>query len=122
MADLSTGKSRKQTMSEYGVTWRVMPRVGNVSERIHAARQVIPKCWFDAEKCKLGIEALKQYRCEYDEERKIYSDRPLHDWASHPADSFGEGARGLPDQSFAPPKRDRYSTEPRGQRTWQSRI
>lgn len=123
VSDLSTGKTRQQTMAGYGVNWRVMPRVGQISERIHAARSVIPRCWFDAEKCKPGIEALKQYRCEYDEERKVYSDRPVHDWASHPADAFGEGARGLPDQSFAPAKRDRYSRErPNGGRSWMARV
>ena len=55
---------------------------------IDAARQTIPLCKFDAKRCKFGIEALKQYRAEYDEERKILSKEPLHDWTSHAADAF----------------------------------
>jgi len=118
--DLSTGKARSQTMSEYGINWRIMPRVAQVSDRIQITRSILPLCWFDAEKCKQGIEALMQYQCEYDEERKIFSDRPLHNWASHPADSFGEGARGIPNQTMTPPKRQRYSNSGKGGGTWMS--
>jgi hypothetical protein len=35
-----------------------------------------------------GIEALREYRYEYDEDTKAYSTRPLHNWASHTADAF----------------------------------
>jgi len=42
-------------------------------------------------------EALKQYRCEYDEEKKVFSPRPLHDWTSHAADAFRYLAMGLPE-------------------------
>jgi hypothetical protein len=30
-------------------------------------RVFLPKCWFDAEKCARGIDALKLYRAEYDD-------------------------------------------------------
>lgn len=121
IADLSTGRSRQQTMAGYGIHWRVMPRVGQVSDRIAAARGILPRCRFDAEKCERGIEALRQYRCDYNPETQIYSDRPKHDWTSHGADSFGEGARGLPDQTFTPPKRERYSRQSKhGGTTWMS--
>jgi hypothetical protein len=35
-----------------------------------------------------GVEALREYRYEWDEETKVFSNRPLHNWASHPADAF----------------------------------
>jgi hypothetical protein len=35
-----------------------------------------------------GIEALKQYHYEFDEKRKVYTNRPAHDWSSHTADAL----------------------------------
>ena len=119
VADLSTGKARVQTLASLGINGRVLDREGNIDDGIAAVRSLLPNCWFDAEKCAHGIECLKQYRCEYDEERKIYSNRPRHDWTSHAADAFRYLARGLPDQSFAPKKRARYTREP-GSGSWMS--
>ena len=39
-------------------------------------------------RCGIGIDALREYRYEYDEELKVFSTRPLHNWASHSADAF----------------------------------
>lgn len=39
-------------------------------------------------RCTQGVEALKHYRYAYDEDRKTFSNNPLHDWSSHSADSF----------------------------------
>lgn len=39
-------------------------------------------------RCAVGVDALKQYHYEYDAERKIYTSKPEHDWASHSADAF----------------------------------
>jgi site-specific DNA-cytosine methylase len=37
---------------------------------------------------KAGYEALKNYRRDFDEDRKCFKDTPLHDWTSHGADAF----------------------------------
>lgn len=58
-------------------------------ERIQAARVVIPRCYFDKEKCNPGIRALRNYRRERDEARNCYKRTPLHNWASHGSDAFG---------------------------------
>jgi hypothetical protein len=50
--------------------------------------QTLPLCEFDAERCKAGIEALKQYQKTWDDKLQRFSDLPLHNWASDPADSF----------------------------------
>jgi hypothetical protein len=42
-------------------------------------------------RCQAGIDALREYRYEFDEELRVFSTRPLHNWASHTADAF----RGL---------------------------
>ena len=119
VADLSTGRSRLQTLATLGISGRVLPREPNVDDGINAVRNLLPRCWFDAEKCARGLEALRQYRCDYDIERKIYSARPRHDWASHAADAFRYLARGLPDGAAAQPRRDRYAPR-RDEGTWMS--
>lgn len=35
-----------------------------------------------------GIECLKQYRKEWDEDKRCFKDKPLHDWTSHTADAM----------------------------------
>jgi hypothetical protein len=59
-----------------------------VDDGIQAARSMINKCWFDQDKCERGVEALLQYRREFDERLKTWRGRPLHDWTSHGADAF----------------------------------
>ena len=60
----------------------------SVQDGIQAVRKVLPQCWFDADKCNEGIEALRQYQREYDEDKKAFRQTPRHDWCSHPADAF----------------------------------
>ena len=45
-------------------------------------------CWFDESKCREGLEALRQYRADYDEKKRVFRDEPRHDWTSHTADAF----------------------------------
>lgn len=39
-------------------------------------------------RCKEGIEALRQYHYAWDEDAKIFSSEPVHDWSSHGADAW----------------------------------
>lgn len=91
----ATGKRLDETME--GMGFRVEIN-GNdeIGPGIDAVRQLIPLCWFDGEKCKRGLETLRNYRAEYDEEKKTFKPRPLHDWASHGADAFRTGAMHRP--------------------------
>jgi phage terminase large subunit len=70
---------------------------------------VLKRCRFDAVKCSDGIEALRAYHYKYDEEQKIFSSDPDHDWSSHAADAFCEGAAVLQDFVEPPPKPDPYA-------------
>lgn len=59
-----------------------------VADGINAARMTLKRTWFDADKCKFALEALRQYRTEYDEKAKVFKKTPKHDWSSHCADAF----------------------------------
>ena len=60
----------------------------SVQDGIQAVRALLPRVWFDDDKCRDGIEALRQYQREYDEDKKAFRQTPRHDWCSHPADAF----------------------------------
>lgn len=85
--ELGTGLSRVETLASMGLRARIAPKV-RVEDGINAARLLLPRCWFDKKKCNTGIESLKQYRQEFNDKTKAFTGRPLHDWASHAADSF----------------------------------
>jgi len=60
---------------------------------------LIPRCWFDKDKCERGVDALRQYRREYDEKGMTWRSRPLHDWTSHCADAMRYLAIGYKETS-----------------------
>lgn len=83
---LQTGRSIEQQFTALGWKPRIVPELGLV-DGIQAARLTLADCHLDA-KCSEGIDALKQYQREYDEEKKCFRDKPRHDWTSHYADAF----------------------------------
>lgn len=68
---------------------------GKVSDRINAARRIAKSCRFHRTNCKDGLNGLRSWSFKYDEEKKIYSKDPDHNWASHPGDAFSYGAQVL---------------------------
>lgn len=73
------------------------------SDSINAGRKVLKVCRFDETQCDIGIEALRFYHYRYDEEQRVFSTEPEHDWSSHGADAFMEGAAVLND--YVAPKK-----------------
>jgi len=57
----------------------VVPDLG-VQDGIQAVRMTLPKVWFDELKCNEGIEALRQYEREFDEDKKAFRAAPKHNW------------------------------------------
>jgi hypothetical protein len=84
--ELGTGRSREEVLRDLGIKVTTV-KAALVADGIDALRNMIPRMWFDEDNCKIGIEALKQYRTEYDERRGVFRNNPLHDWTSHFADS-----------------------------------
>lgn len=93
MTNSEIAKSRREVSMDLGIRpVTVVSRVRNmdvmVQVQIPAVRNIIAQCWFDEKKCHQGISALENYRAEYNEEKKVLSNRPLHDWSSHGASAF----------------------------------
>jgi len=66
---------------------KIVPSL-SLQDGIQASRLALMRAWFDAEKCEDGIECLRQYQREFDEDKKVFRDKPRHDWTSHGADAF----------------------------------
>lgn len=86
--EMGTGKSRLETLDTLAVRpVTIAPQLG-VDDGIQAARTMISRCWFDLKKCERGVDALRQYRRDYDDKNMVWRGKPLHDWTSHCADAF----------------------------------
>ena len=85
--ELGTGMSRLEKARQLGLNMQIAPNL-LVLDGIEAVRTTLPRCWIDEVNCSNLIKALENYHKEYDNIRKVYHDRPLHDKSSHFCDSF----------------------------------
>jgi hypothetical protein len=92
--EMTTGRSRLEVLMEAGLDVTVAPSL-SIADGIQAVRRMLPRCWFDIEGTKNGLVALRNYRREFNEKQNVFYDKPVHDWASHFADSFRYLAIGL---------------------------
>ena len=73
--------------AKLGNSVSIAPKL-SVVEGINAARSIFARCVFDKEKCADGLQCLRRYRYERDEETGKISKNPVHDMYSHGADAF----------------------------------
>ena len=92
--ELGSGKSRNEIASNLGLYFTIVPKL-SIEDGINAARMILPRCWFDRDKCQLGLEALRQYSWERNDKTGQMKNKPKHSWASHAADAFRYLAVGL---------------------------
>lgn len=81
------GRSMAHQAHEYGVKMHV---VGATSQQnqIEALRVTLEKTWFDFERCKPLVRALRKYQFLFDDVRNRYLDKPDHDQYSHACDAI----------------------------------
>lgn len=103
----ANGRSFAQQMGDMQVKMKIVPETTHMNAH-EAVRITLPFCYFDGEKCEQGVESLKQYQYEYDEEKKIYTKKPRHDWTSHASRAFDIIAR-----VWREPKKDPANEKPR---------
>jgi hypothetical protein len=84
--ELGTGVSRIETAQSLGMRTSIVPKL-SVEDGINAVRMVLSRCWFDHEKTKHGLDALRQYRWATTERGEL-KNKPVHDWTSHASDAF----------------------------------
>jgi hypothetical protein len=82
-----TKRTRIETLKLLGRKPKRIVKVA-VMEGINAGNQTIRKARFDADRCALGIDGLKNYRREWDDELKTFRANPVKDWSEHIGSSF----------------------------------
>lgn len=82
---------------------QVVPRTESIVNDINAVRAMFSRMYFHEKNCADGLTGLAHYRYEVDPDNaKEVSQKPLHDWASHPADSLRCYVMGLKADSNQP--------------------
>jgi phage terminase large subunit len=84
--NLGTGRSIEEIVRSAGHKVQILDRVP-VTDSINAARTIFNRCYFDRENCDEGLQCLRHYRYDVDEDGS-WSQKPLHDQYSHGADAF----------------------------------
>ena len=96
--ELGSGRSRKEIALNLGIRFQVVAKQ-SIDDGIEAVRSVLPRCYFDSEKARQGIDSLIHYHKEFDQKRGEFKNRPYHDWSSHASDAFRYLAVGFKDST-----------------------
>ena len=81
-------RTRKDILFKLGRKPIEVPRV-SVADGLQAARETINAALFrNNERTLDGIEGLKNFRREWDEDAKVFRQTPVKDWAEHRASAF----------------------------------
>jgi hypothetical protein len=104
------GKSLQQQLQAAVGDVRITPNLSKQDQR-QAGRKLWRKVVMDY-RCEEGLEACKQYRYEWDDDKKKFRDNAVHDWTSHPADAWmylgiAYRVEPLPEKTVKP-KKDAY--------------
>ena len=94
VSELGTGTTRLETLRKLGLPGRIL-KATRVDDGINAVRMLLPRCWFDLERCESGLDALRMYQRDWDEKAQDFRSSPRHDWTSHSADAFRYLATGI---------------------------
>lgn len=78
----ANGRSIEQLFREAGCKIKVLEKAPIV-DTINATRTIFSNWWFDAGRCEEGINLLRRYRYEVNEDTRQFSRTPVHDDASH---------------------------------------
>ncbi len=101
---IQTGRSLADVAAQAGLRFDVVKR-GPVEVGIQETRKLLEISWIDGDKCQRGLEALQAYRRTWDEPLRMFSEKPVHDWSSHPCDALRTGAVGGLGQSPVDPSK-----------------
>lgn len=92
----ANAKTRWAIARSLGIRFRVNKKIG-LADGIALTRALLGRCWFDEEKCAVGLHGLRNYTKQYNRAMNEFTGTPIHNWASHPADGLRTLAVGLKD-------------------------
>jgi hypothetical protein len=110
--EIGTGLSRLEVARKLGIRYRPLPALG-VEDGINAVRTRFGALRFnrEGEGVRLFLKRLRRYRKEFDEQRGVFKNRPLHDQNSHGADALRMW--GITDHDFSGDSSGAHQFRPR---------
>jgi phage terminase large subunit len=85
--EFGSGITRIEKARQLGIKFTVAEDI-SIVDGIEAVRSTLSKVWIDEVKAAKLVDALENYRAEFDVKREVYNSKPLHNWSSHAADSM----------------------------------
>lgn len=82
--------TRYEKARQLGIDFALIEQV-SITDGIENVWTHFNKFWIDEEKCRSLINALENYRREWDDIKRMYTNKPLKSWACH----FADGLRYL---------------------------
>lgn len=96
-------KTTLEILEELGLKDLVcVPKTPTKLLAITQARQVLPNCWFDRDRCAKGFVHLESYKKKWDSAHACWSNEPDHNVHSEAADAFMQFATGYKPTSTIP--------------------
>lgn len=91
---LSTGLTRFELLYDMGIEPTIVPK-SNIPDGITAVRATMTSRLRISNRCKNLIKSIENYHREHDPIKKVYRDKPKHDWSSHSSDALRYMCEGL---------------------------
>ena len=85
--EFTSGQSRIETAEKLGINFEIAPKL-SVDDGISAAKLRFKSLVINEDNCRPFIDAIAQYRREWNDKMGDWKNKPLHDWSSHFADAF----------------------------------
>ena len=89
---LDSPLSRVESFRLVGITPTFRSAHAAKMDEINAVRRMLDRAWIDPVYCERGLECLRNFRREWDDNLKDFKTNPLHDWASHGASALAQFA------------------------------
>ena len=98
--EFGSGVTRIEQAKKLGIKFKVAPNI-EVAHGIDVVRSKLRLCYFnETNEVMEGLNALRLYRCDYDEKNSVFRQKPLHNFASNAADAFRYGCITKPDSGL----------------------
>jgi phage terminase large subunit len=79
--------TRYEKARQLGVDFEILDQI-DVQDGIDNVKLNWPRIHINESKCKTFLDALENYKREYDDERGVYKPKPVHNWASNYCDAL----------------------------------
>lgn len=83
--------------SKMMLPYAIVRRIDHKEQAIEAGRVAFDRTIFHSVNCEQGLNSLRSYHRAFNEKLKIFSEDPVHDWASHGSDAFMQFGQALKD-------------------------